>query len=265
MCHAVPGLLLSLVIVSSATPQLPAQAAESDQGVNLRIVQPSAQVVRHAESLNSRLQPTTKAWILEQARSESQSSTPNLDSLNAMIRQHLAASGASWPGFPVTAPGSAQQDVDALALMVMMKATQDNEDDLRSQMASLQAMDQQKSAERKLLADLNSELARGNRQNLACTSPVCRSFAGPASFINQASANMGRPSRFEASADMSYQQVANLQMQLSQNLQSMNELSDMTSMKLQMTMDRRSKFIQMLSNIEKKISSGSSAIVQNLK
>jgi hypothetical protein len=39
----------------------------------------------------------------------------------------------------------------------------------------------------------------------------------------------------------------------------------MTSMQLQMTMDRRSKFIRALSNIEKKISDTSSAIVQHLK
>jgi len=45
----------------------------------------------------------------------------------------------------------------------------------------------------------------------------------------------------------------------------MNEMSEMTSLRLQMTMDRRSKFIETLSNIVKKLSETSDSIVQNLK
>jgi len=48
-------------------------------------------------------------------------------------------------------------------------------------------------------------------------------------------------------------------------LDSMNEMSEMTSLRLQMTMDRRSKFIQTLSSIMKKISSTADSLVQNLK
>jgi hypothetical protein len=48
-------------------------------------------------------------------------------------------------------------------------------------------------------------------------------------------------------------------------LDSMNEISEMTSLKLQMMMDRRSKFISTLSNIMKKISSTQDTLVQNLK
>ncbi len=48
-------------------------------------------------------------------------------------------------------------------------------------------------------------------------------------------------------------------------LDGMNEMSEMTSLRLQMTMDRRSKFISTLSNILKKISSTQDLLVQNLK
>ena len=44
-----------------------------------------------------------------------------------------------------------------------------------------------------------------------------------------------------------------------------NEMSEMTSMRLQMSMDRRSKFVEALSNIMKKIDSTQETIVQNLK
>lgn len=45
----------------------------------------------------------------------------------------------------------------------------------------------------------------------------------------------------------------------------MNEMSEMTSLRLQMTMDRRSKFISMLSNLMKKISTTQDTLVQNIK
>ena len=48
-------------------------------------------------------------------------------------------------------------------------------------------------------------------------------------------------------------------------LNSMNEMSEMTSLKLQVTMNRRSKFIETLSNIMRKISSTQDSVVQNLK
>lgn len=52
---------------------------------------------------------------------------------------------------------------------------------------------------------------------------------------------------------------------LKKKLDDMNEMSEMTSLRLQMMMDRRSKFISTLSNIMKKISTTQDTIVQNLK
>lgn len=48
-------------------------------------------------------------------------------------------------------------------------------------------------------------------------------------------------------------------------LNGMHEMSEMTSLRLQMTMDRRSKFISTLSNIMKKISTTQDTLVQNIK
>jgi hypothetical protein len=53
--------------------------------------------------------------------------------------------------------------------------------------------------------------------------------------------------------------------ELKGKLDGMNEMSEMTSLRLQMMMDRRSKFISTLSNIMKKISTTQEALVQNLK
>ena len=53
--------------------------------------------------------------------------------------------------------------------------------------------------------------------------------------------------------------------ELKKNLDDMNEMSEMTSLRLQMTMDRRSKFIETLSNIMKKISTTQDTVTQNVK
>jgi hypothetical protein len=52
---------------------------------------------------------------------------------------------------------------------------------------------------------------------------------------------------------------------LTGRLDGMSEMSEMTSLRLQMTMDRRSKFIETLSNIMKKISTTQETLTQNLK
>jgi predicted nucleic acid-binding Zn-ribbon protein len=49
------------------------------------------------------------------------------------------------------------------------------------------------------------------------------------------------------------------------NIESLSEMGEMTSLRLQMAMDRLSKMMSTLSNILKKISDTSSGIVQNLK
>jgi len=52
---------------------------------------------------------------------------------------------------------------------------------------------------------------------------------------------------------------------LNGNLDGMSEMSQMTSLRLQMTMDRRSKFISMLAQMMKKISTTQDILVQNIK
>jgi hypothetical protein len=61
---------------------------------------------------------------------------------------------------------------------------------------------------------------------------------------------------------LTYAVIAAVQEQLKDQLDSMSE---MTSIRLQMAMDRRAKFVEALSNIMKKIDSTSETIVQNLK
>jgi chromosome segregation ATPase len=67
----------------------------------------------------------------------------------------------------------------------------------------------------------------------------------------------------KAQADLD--NLKSIQNDLKGQLDSMNEMSEETSMRLQMAMDRRSKFVEALSNIMKKINDTQNTIVQNLK
>lgn len=66
----------------------------------------------------------------------------------------------------------------------------------------------------------------------------------------------GQPSRAELDAAMEA---------LKAEVDSTSQMSDMTSLRLQMTMDRRSKLIETLSNILKKISDTENSLVHNVK
>jgi putative addiction module CopG family antidote len=60
-------------------------------------------------------------------------------------------------------------------------------------------------------------------------------------------------------------QLKAIQQTIQDDLDSMNEMSEMTSIRLQMAMDRRSKLIATLSNIMKSFSDAGEAVVQNMK
>ena len=62
-----------------------------------------------------------------------------------------------------------------------------------------------------------------------------------------------------------YDELVAIRDGLKDQLDSMSEMSEMTSLRLQMAMDRRSKFMETLSNIMKKINTTQETITQNLK
>jgi hypothetical protein len=59
--------------------------------------------------------------------------------------------------------------------------------------------------------------------------------------------------------------LAKAQQELKKKMDGMSEMSETTALRLQMMMDRRSKFMSMLSNMLKKMSDTQNTIVQNLK
>ena len=114
-------------------------------------------------------------------------------------------------------------DIEALAFLVMMQAAKSAQDDLKTLMQGVKAIDQSKAETRGMQAKLNA-LSVGDAQQLN---------AGAASIKDK--------------------------------LDTMSDLGQEDQLRLQMAMDRYSKLMQMLSNIEKKMSDTDKSIVNNMK
>jgi len=70
----------------------------------------------------------------------------------------------------------------------------------------------------------------------------------------------------DAQSDLKNQMNAMQKMQQQKQAQrSASELTDQQSLELQMTMDRQSKLIETLSNIEKKMADTQDSVISNLK
>jgi hypothetical protein len=125
---------------------------------------------------------------------------------------------------------SAANDVNALAFIVMMEASKAAQDDLKAIMAKVKAINSQK----KKLRELIKEKQSGNLD-------------------------------FEATFHVMAVGMDALIDQMKNDLDSMSEMGEMESLRLQMAMDRLSKMMSTLSNLLKKISDTASQITQNLK
>lgn len=122
-------------------------------------------------------------------------------------------------------------DIEALAFLVLLQASRSAQDDLRA------IMDQ--------LTEINAAKKRWRERNRAA-------MAG------------------ETDLDSVLQLVATLyvkqfQDEIGRQLDSMSEMGEMESLRLQMAMDRLAKMMSTLSNILKKLSDTASQITQNLK
>ena len=120
-------------------------------------------------------------------------------------------------------------DIDALLYLVMMEEAEAMDKDLKAAMAEMKAHNAAKQKSRE-------SISMTKREGLATVEPK----PTPQARLGAIAATKG-------------------------DLDSMNEMSEMTSLRMQTMMDRRAKVIAALSNIMKKISTTQDTLVQNLK
>lgn len=153
-------------------------------------------------------------------------------------------------------------DIEALCFLVLMQASKSAQEDLKAIMAKVKSINEQKAKQRQLLSAMQKEKAMSAIQ--------MDSFK----FLNnrtKAFRNGNNPDAIKlvrsgaANKSISKAEVDAMLKQTKSDLDSMNEMGEMESLRLQMAMDRMSKMMSTLSNLLKKISDSVKSITQNLK
>jgi hypothetical protein len=166
-------------------------------------------------------------------------------------------------------------DVEAQAFVILMEATKSADEDLKAIMAEVKAINNAKQQLRSLISKINKDVAANNPQ--ANKLPGLNFSSGMGTEEAYHHAPIPVPD-FDSAGGVrlvltdlhngtlvSVTELRAVLDDLRGQLDSMSELSEMTSLRLQMTLDRRSKFISTLSNVMKKISTTSDILVQNIK
>ena len=166
-------------------------------------------------------------------------------------------------------------DIEAMAFIVLMQATNDMDKDLHMIMDEVKAMTAAKQKLRELISkvirDITANVGQKDKKPPLDVSAgmgsqqayhrACMPYADPES---DNGVKCVRTDLYPGKLD-DIAQLETIRDHLKGKLDSMSEMSEMTSLRLQMTMDRRSKYLSTLSNIMKKISTTQESIVQNLK
>ncbi len=160
-------------------------------------------------------------------------------------------------------PGSMNgQDIEALAFLVMMQAAKSAQEDLKAIIAKVKAVNEQKAKQRELLSKMQQQRTMTAiqldsfklLQNRTLALQQGRN-ADSIKFVRSSGRNQ----------QVSKADIDAIKDKLKSDLDSMSEMGEMESLRLQMAMDRMSKMMSTISNLLKKISNTADDIVQNLK
>ena len=187
--------------------------------------------------------------------------------------------------------GAGDGDIMALAFIVMMEAAKSAREDLKAIMDGVKAINKEKEGWRAVSNTINKFAAAGagksddfkasemgdaiphdsargianrpvgagtlDNNNLVFNTPGPNGATVPGGLTI---AGTGKPGGF-----VSKQDIDNAKETVKDKLDSLSEMGEMESLRLQMAMDRLSKLMSTLSNLLKKTSETSSTITQNLK
>jgi len=162
------------------------------------------------------------------------------------------------------------REIEAMAFLVLMQSSKDQQDDLKNITAQINDNNQKKEQLRQAQQELEK-----NKTNIAKTKlDSFRLITRPNGNSNTLA--VVQPNKIQTTQPLtrtnvginqnaSLSDIKQVQDELKAKLDSINKLGEPMSLRLQMMMERRSKSIEALSNIMKKISSVAEGITQNLK
>jgi len=196
---------------------------------------------------------------------------------------HIEGSARTYPNLGSMADG----DIMAIAFIVMMEAAKSAQDDLKSIMDGVKLINKQKDGLRKIQDTINKLAAgvAGSNDDAPVPTNLLNSNngGGPDKMggfnVTGGTISFGAPNETDGSVQpgafsyttanenhkLTTADINALKDQIKNQLDSKSELGETESLRLQMAMDRVSKFMTALSNLEKKASDTDSSMIQNFK
>ena len=166
-------------------------------------------------------------------------------------------------------------DIEALAFLVLMQAAKSAQEDLKAIMAHVKAINNAKAALRRIMENIGKDISTNDGQKKKHPPlDFSQGMGNEAAYHHAMMPRVDKNSKCEVEfiiTDLfaghieSIDELKAISDYLKNDLDSMSELGEMESLRLQMVMDRLSKMMSTLSNILKKISDTTQAITQNLK
>lgn len=154
------------------------------------------------------------------------------------------------------------QDIEAIAFLVLMQAAKSAQEDLKAIMANVKSINNQKASQREMLSKMQQQRSTTNAQLDSFKFIQNRTIALQKGADPDTVKFVRSNARLKA---VSKTEIDSMVDRMKNDLDSMSEMGEMESLRLQMAMDRMSKMMSTLSNLLKKISDSVQSITQNLK
>ncbi len=222
---------------------------------------PSPQAEVFFKKAMTEINPRHVAWIKSTAKKVQEKNMSDSDA-KKMASEYGALSNMN------------NADIEALCFLVLMEASKNTQEDLKSMMAVVKSNNEQK----KQIRDLQRDFAQHKKD-------VSRPRLDSIQFVLKKppvvqTVNTGKVMRSEKMVPtnttrnkqlttvpptVTKDEIDKTEQDIKDKLDSVNEMGETESLRLQMAMDRISKMMSSLSNIMKKISDSESSIIQNMK
>ncbi len=154
-----------------------------------------------------------------------------------------------------------------MVFIVLMQAANNSEQDLQNTMKEVQATTAAKQQLRNLVDRVKRDTNTAGQPTAKqpCRTAICQSLPGELKQLSAFTAQSKHPIRLSVPENLTYGQLQPIVTQLDQYVDAMNDMSQQQQQELQMTMDRRSRLEQALSNVMKEQQDTAGNIVSNMK
>ena len=219
--------------------------------LQLARIQANPELAGHDQRMAA-LSPSLRDWVIARSRAAVDSGmAPDPALIAEEAEQRLAGQDFS------------QGDIESICYLVMMEAAKQANAELREAMEEMQAANKRKAEMRERMntkpgvaTTAMAELkAPRSELQAVCVDPPCQ----PQIILAQPQLQLAQ-SQFNSARSVSAATE-----QLTDEKDSLSEMGELDSLRLQLAMDRRSKAMEALSNLMKKSSDTSSNITSNLK